>query len=455
MLEAIADSAAVAWPLALTCATVSVAERVRGARRRERLNRALHELRRPLQALTLARSADAAPAPGDQLGLALEAVAELDREVNGGDRPATRVVDGAYARELRRRPLAGGVAGARPARSSCAGWRATAGALRPHGDRPGARQPDRQRPRARQRHDPRRRRNPRTSAAPVRDRRCDRRAGDRSAPDRRLGGRRRRLLRASRRSPPRSRPQGGRRGRRRARRALRRLLPRGRRQGGDRAAACSRRPSVSRRVRAVGFASAAAVCAGLAAGVTGGSSQSSAEQFGELREVVVATRSLPARPGWRSLRRRGARDSPNPAALRSSRRAFRPRAGDRSLPGGPDPARQLPARLAARREPARRFSDRVPRGTGARAATDRDRGRCRRRARGPATRSAGRRVDVVVTTEPGPGGGAGGPSSRRGRSTCSTSRPRAIRPESPTSFPGRRPTRGSPPWRSPEAKRCG
>lgn len=94
MLEALADSAAVAWPLALTCATVTVAERVRCARRRERLNRGLHELRRPLQTLTLARSPDGAPPPhGTQLGLALEALADLDREINGGARPAARVVE--------------------------------------------------------------------------------------------------------------------------------------------------------------------------------------------------------------------------------------------------------------------------------------------------------------------------------------------------------------------------
>ncbi len=84
MLETIADSAAVAWPLALTCATVAAAGRLRATRQRERLNRALHELRRPLQGLTLAASASQRVARRDQLALALDALAGLDRAINGG-----------------------------------------------------------------------------------------------------------------------------------------------------------------------------------------------------------------------------------------------------------------------------------------------------------------------------------------------------------------------------------
>src|SRR6185369_16775982 len=53
MLDAIAEVPPVAWPLALSFATVVAAERVRARRRRELLNRSLHELRRPLQALVL------------------------------------------------------------------------------------------------------------------------------------------------------------------------------------------------------------------------------------------------------------------------------------------------------------------------------------------------------------------------------------------------------------------
>jgi signal transduction histidine kinase len=82
MFASLATSALVAWPLALTLATLVVSDRARRRRRRELLNRALHELRRPLQALTLEW-----PQPSwsrrDHLGLALEALGELDRRVNG------------------------------------------------------------------------------------------------------------------------------------------------------------------------------------------------------------------------------------------------------------------------------------------------------------------------------------------------------------------------------------
>src|SRR5215204_977584 len=65
--------------------------------RTARLNRALHELRRPLQALLLLESRGATPAsssPGAArrglLELALAALEELDREVNGGTRGEVR-----------------------------------------------------------------------------------------------------------------------------------------------------------------------------------------------------------------------------------------------------------------------------------------------------------------------------------------------------------------------------
>jgi signal transduction histidine kinase len=87
MLESVATSAFLAWPLALTFATVVVSDRARRRRRRVLINRALHELRRPLQALTLAWPQ---PARGgrDHLGLALEALGDLDRQVNGAGVPA-------------------------------------------------------------------------------------------------------------------------------------------------------------------------------------------------------------------------------------------------------------------------------------------------------------------------------------------------------------------------------
>jgi signal transduction histidine kinase len=95
MREGLMTSALVAWPLALTLATVVVSDRAHRRRRRELLNRALHELRRPLQALTLAWPQPAAGGRG-HLGLALDAVAELDRQVNGPqvpDRPRAALVD--------------------------------------------------------------------------------------------------------------------------------------------------------------------------------------------------------------------------------------------------------------------------------------------------------------------------------------------------------------------------
>jgi signal transduction histidine kinase len=81
-----ADAIAAAWPLlaimALVCGT-----RVRSCRRRLALNRAAHELRRPLQALALApgvsnrgRRDGAAP---DPLDLALAALEDLDAAING------------------------------------------------------------------------------------------------------------------------------------------------------------------------------------------------------------------------------------------------------------------------------------------------------------------------------------------------------------------------------------
>jgi signal transduction histidine kinase len=77
---------AVGWPVALTVAAIVVRERARGARRRGAINEALHELRRPLQALALfphgTGAANAGPAT---LEMALAALDDLDREVNGGE----------------------------------------------------------------------------------------------------------------------------------------------------------------------------------------------------------------------------------------------------------------------------------------------------------------------------------------------------------------------------------
>lgn len=113
MAAAVADSAALAWPLALGCATIAAGQLLRARGRRRRLNRALHELRRPLQALTLQPRGETPPPGGDtQLTLALAALAELDRELNGGPRvPEATVVEArtlAEAAVRRWRPAAAG-----------------------------------------------------------------------------------------------------------------------------------------------------------------------------------------------------------------------------------------------------------------------------------------------------------------------------------------------------------
>lgn len=93
-LQVLGGIAGVTWPVALTMAVVAVRDRVRGARRRRTLNERLHELRRPLQAMVLAAKPSAATQP-EPLELALAALRDLDREVNG------------ERFELRRRPVEG------------------------------------------------------------------------------------------------------------------------------------------------------------------------------------------------------------------------------------------------------------------------------------------------------------------------------------------------------------
>ncbi len=100
------------WPLVGALAMLLVGGRLRAGRRREALNRALHELRRPLQLLALAPTrAAAGPAP---LELAIAAMAQLDREINGGSAESPRLVccrelvAGAVARWRARAALSGG-----------------------------------------------------------------------------------------------------------------------------------------------------------------------------------------------------------------------------------------------------------------------------------------------------------------------------------------------------------
>ncbi len=108
---------AAGWPLALTLAAVVAAQGLRAGRRRSALNQALHELRRPLQAIALAGGGETRPAPvlESSVSLAAAALERLDREVNGGalQRPpeaieARALVEAAVRRWKARASLAGG-----------------------------------------------------------------------------------------------------------------------------------------------------------------------------------------------------------------------------------------------------------------------------------------------------------------------------------------------------------
>jgi Flp pilus assembly protein CpaB len=161
---------------------------------------------------------------------------------------------------------------------------------------------------------------------------------------------------------------------------------------------------VSRRARAVAFAGAAALCAGLAASATGGAGGDPASQFGALRDVVVATEPLPGRRPLREGVVRRALDLRRvperfvaPDALSSPAQALG-RSPAAPLPAGGyllDSQFQSPA--AEQRRPRALGGGRRPveiavQGAGALAARP---------------GGTGRRVDVVVTSESGPAGGGG------------------------------------------------
>ena len=81
------------WPLAASMALALTAQGLRAGRRRGALNEALHELRRPLQAIALASGPALGRAPvgaGESVQLAAAALARLEREINGGAAPAIR-----------------------------------------------------------------------------------------------------------------------------------------------------------------------------------------------------------------------------------------------------------------------------------------------------------------------------------------------------------------------------
>jgi signal transduction histidine kinase len=80
VLGEIAPALETGLPLGLTLAVALGGGRVRERRRRTALNRAMHELRRPLQALVLAGSHEGRVR--DALRMTVAAVADLDREIN-------------------------------------------------------------------------------------------------------------------------------------------------------------------------------------------------------------------------------------------------------------------------------------------------------------------------------------------------------------------------------------
>jgi signal transduction histidine kinase len=84
MIE-LAEIAAV-WPFAVSMAALVAAQGLHAGRRRSALNEALHELRRPLQAIALAGGGPAGSPPvlESSVRLAAAALERLDREVNGG-----------------------------------------------------------------------------------------------------------------------------------------------------------------------------------------------------------------------------------------------------------------------------------------------------------------------------------------------------------------------------------
>ncbi len=109
MSDALIPSVGALIPVAISMALVVAGGRVVEIRRRRTLNERLHELRRPLQALALAAKPSGPDGP-DPLELALAALRDLDREVNGG------------GIEFRRRPVEARML----ALAACERWRVRA-----------------------------------------------------------------------------------------------------------------------------------------------------------------------------------------------------------------------------------------------------------------------------------------------------------------------------------------
>jgi signal transduction histidine kinase len=114
-VRSLADTAAAGWPLLASAALVLAGDRFRALRQRQALNRLLHELRRPLQALALTTPAGPAGAGPPALQLAIAALADLDRAINGGAADSKRqvlapapLVEAAAKRWCSRAAMAGG-----------------------------------------------------------------------------------------------------------------------------------------------------------------------------------------------------------------------------------------------------------------------------------------------------------------------------------------------------------
>jgi signal transduction histidine kinase len=123
-----------AWPLGVSLAAAAAAQGLYAGRRRSALNAAVHELRRPLQALALAPGAVAGggPAIEGSVRMAADALVRLEREINGeaprparAPVPARPLLETAVGRWRSRATLAGG--------SLCLRWRAGEATL--EGDR--------------------------------------------------------------------------------------------------------------------------------------------------------------------------------------------------------------------------------------------------------------------------------------------------------------------------------
>jgi signal transduction histidine kinase len=100
----------------LALAAMAVWWRAYEARRREELNAAIHELRRPIQAIAMATAPPHSPLNGNgtpPIELAIAALADLDRAVNGKPPPGRRpvllrpLVEGSLSRWRRAAALAG------------------------------------------------------------------------------------------------------------------------------------------------------------------------------------------------------------------------------------------------------------------------------------------------------------------------------------------------------------